>query len=106
MVGDDRPFVGALVALDPEALERWAKRHSREPMTLAQAAEDEGIIAEVQRFVDLANEQVSRAESVRKFLILDRELTEESGHVTPSQKLQRHRVIEDHSAEIERLYAR
>lgn len=106
VVGDDRPFIGALVALDPEAVDRWAAEHSRSPMSLAEAAEDEGIIAEVQRFVDLANEQVSRAESVRKFLILDRELTEASGHVTPSQKLQRHRVIEDHPEEIERLYQR
>ena len=106
VVGDDRPFIGALVALDPEAVDRWAAEHSRSPMSLAEAAEDEGIIAEVQRFMDLANEQVSRAESVRKFLILDRELTEASGHVTPSQKLQRHRVIEDHPEEIERLYQR
>lgn len=104
VVGDGKPFVAALVSLDPEALALWAQRQNRAELSLAEAAEDPKVIAEVQRFVDLANEQVSRAESVRKFLILDRELTEDTGHVTPSQKLQRHQVIADHPEDIERLY--
>ncbi len=96
VVGDGRPFVSALVTLDPDALGG---------RSLSEAAADTSLRAEVQKAVDQANEQVSRAESIRKFEILDAELSEASGHLTPSMKLQRHKVIQDFSAQIEKLYS-
>lgn len=106
VVGDNRPFVGALVTLDPEGLATWCRNCGREDLTLDQAAQDEEVRAEVQKSVDAANEHVSQAESVRKFVILDSELTEESGHLTPSLKLQRKKVMDDHAAAVEELYRR
>lgn len=106
VVGDNRPFVGALVTLDPEGLATWCKNCGRQGLTLGEAAQDEQVRAEVQKSVDAANAHVSQAESVRKFVILDNELTEESGHLTPSLKLQRKKVMDDYSAAIEELYRR
>ena len=106
VVGDNRPFVGALVTLDPDGLATWCKNCGREGLTLDQAAQDEQVHAEVQKSVDAANAHVSQAESVRKFVILDNELTEETGHLTPSLKLQRKKVMDDYSAAIEELYRR
>lgn len=106
VVGDNRPFVGALVTLDPEGLATWCRNCGREELTLDQAAQDEEVRAEVQKSVDAANEHVSQAESIRKFVILDSELTEESGHLTPSLKLQRKKVMDDHAAAVEELYRR
>ncbi|GAA4759869.1 AMP-dependent synthetase/ligase [Citricoccus nitrophenolicus] len=104
VVGDAKPFVGALVTLDPEGLAQWSSAAGIGEMSLAMASTDPRVLAEVQRAVDLANESVSQAESIRKFTILDTELTEESGHVTPSQKLQRKAVIQDFAGAIEELY--
>ena len=106
VVGDNRPFVGALVTLDPDGLATWCKNCGRQGLTLVEAAQDEQVRAEVQKSVDAANAHVSQAESVRKFVILDSELTEESGHLTPSLKLQRKKVMDDYSAAIEELYRR
>ncbi|HEY4615278.1 MAG TPA: AMP-dependent synthetase/ligase [Citricoccus sp.] len=104
VVGDGRPYVGALVALDQDGLSQWAREQGLEGMTLGEARDHPGVRAEVQKVVDAANEHVSRAESVRRFLILDAELTEESGHLTPSMKLQRKVVMADYAAAIEELY--
>ncbi|GGE66168.1 AMP-dependent synthetase/ligase [Nesterenkonia cremea] len=96
VVGDGRPFVGALVTLDAEALDG---------RSLEEAAADPTVREEIQQAVGQANERVSRAESIRKFEILSTELSEESGHLTPSMKLQRHKVIEDFSEQIEALFS-
>ena len=96
VVGDGRPFVGALVTLDTEALDG---------RSLEEAAADPAVRAEIQQAVGQANERVSRAESIRKFEIVPAELSEESGHLTPSMKLQRHKVFEDFSEEIEALFS-
>ncbi len=104
VVGDGRPYVGALVTLDPDGLSQWAKAQGLPAMTLHDACTDPQVREEVQKVVDAANEHVSRAESVRRFLILDAELTEESGHLTPSMKLQRKVVMADYAEAIEDLY--
>ncbi|MGD6978362.1 MULTISPECIES: AMP-dependent synthetase/ligase [Citricoccus] len=104
VVGDGRPYVGALVTLDPDGLAQWATAQGLPAPTLQEACTDPRVREEVQKVVDAANEQVSRAESVRRFLILDTELTEESGHLTPSLKLQRKVVMDDYAAAIEDLY--
>jgi long-chain acyl-CoA synthetase len=104
VVGDGRPYVGALVTLDPDGLAEWAKAQGLPALTLHEACTNPQVRDEVQKVVDAANEQVSRAESVRRFLILDTELTEDSGHLTPSMKLQRKVVMNDYAAAIEDLY--
>ncbi|MGY5129981.1 AMP-dependent synthetase/ligase [Streptomyces nigrescens] len=105
VVGDGRPFIGALVTLDEEFLPRWAEEHGRPAgVTPAQLAEDPQLLAAVQRAVDDGNAAVSKAESVRKFRILPTQFTEESGHVTPSLKLKRNVVAKDFAEDIEALY--
>jgi long-chain acyl-CoA synthetase len=105
VVGDGRPFVAALVTLDPDGLAHWAKTRGVPVPSLAEACVDPAVRAEVQTAVDRANESVSRAESIRKFALVDAELSEDSGHLTPSLKLQRHVVIADYAEAIDALYA-
>ncbi|MBL1088913.1 AMP-dependent synthetase/ligase [Streptomyces sp. NPDC001739] len=105
VVGDGRPFIGALITLDEEFLPRWAQEHGRPAgSTPAELATDPELLAAVQRAVDDGNAAVSQAESVRKFRILPAQFTEESGHVTPSLKLKRNVVAKDFAEEIEAIY--
>ncbi|UKY49684.1 AMP-dependent synthetase/ligase [Streptomyces inhibens] len=105
VVGDGRPFIGALVTLDEEFLPRWAEEHGHPAdVKPAEIADDPELLAAVQRAVDDGNAAVSKAESVRKFRILPAQFTEESGHVTPSLKLKRNVVAKDFAEEIEALY--
>ncbi|CAM5290398.1 MULTISPECIES: AMP-dependent synthetase/ligase [Streptomyces] len=105
VVGDGRPFVGALVTLDEEFLPRWAAEHGRPAgQGVAELSRDPELLAAVQRAVDDGNAAVSKAESVRKFRILPTQFTEESGHVTPSLKLKRNVVAKDFADEIEAIY--
>ncbi|MFG3283845.1 AMP-dependent synthetase/ligase [Streptomyces sp. NPDC048111] len=104
VVGDGRPFVGALVTLDEEFLGRWAAEHGKPLATVAALREDAELLAEVQRAVDDGNAAVSKAESVRKFRVLGAQFTEEAGHITPSLKLKRNVVAKDFAAEIEAIY--
>ncbi|NEC12237.1 AMP-binding protein [Streptomyces sp. SID8014] len=107
VVGDGRPFVGALVTVDEEFLVRWAADHGKPAgSTAASLREDPELLAEIQRAVDDGNAAVSKAESVRKFRVLPAQFTEESGHITPSLKLKRSVVLKDFADEIEAIYAR
>ena len=106
VVGDQRPFIGALVTLDPEMLPTWlANNGLPKDMSLADAAKNERVIAEVQTAVDRANKNVSRAESIRKFTILPTEWTEASGHLTPKLSIKRNVIMKDFGPEVEELYA-
>lgn len=105
VVGDGRPFVGALVTVDEEFLPRWAAEHGKpEGATVAELREDPDLLAEIQQAVDDGNAAVSKAESIRKFRILATQFTEDSGHVTPSLKLKRNVVAKDFASEIEAIY--
>jgi long-chain acyl-CoA synthetase len=104
VVGDGKPFIAALVTLDEEMYPAWAANHGLDGVTFAAARTDERVIAEVQRAVDDANTAVSKAESIRKFAILDSDFTEESGHLTPSLKLKRNVVMRDFEDEVDALY--
>ncbi|SCK27755.1 long-chain acyl-CoA synthetase [Streptomyces sp. WMMB 714] len=105
VVGDGRPFVGALLTLDEEFLPRWAEENGKSDLSRAALLQDGDLLAELQKAVDGGNALVSRAESVRKFRVLDTQFTEESGHITPSLKLKRGVVAKDFADDIETLYA-
>ncbi|MFD7239361.1 long-chain fatty acid--CoA ligase [Streptomyces syringium] len=105
VVGDGRPFVGALITLDEDFLPRWLAEHGRPAGTTpSELADDAELLADVQKAVDDGNAAVSKAESVRKFRILPAQFTEDSGHVTPSLKLKRNVVAKDFAGEIEAIY--
>ncbi len=106
VVGDQRPYVAALVTLDPEMLPTWLSNHGKPAMTALEAASDPDVTAELQRAVDAANASVSKAESIRRYAVLARDLTEASGHLTPSMKIKRSVVLADHVADVDGLYAR
>lgn len=105
-VGDQRPFISALITLDKEMLPAWLKNNNLDPeMTLEEAAQNPLVRAEVQRAVDHGNKSVSRAESIRKWVILPTEFTEASGHLTPKMSIKRDNILRDFSAEIDAMYA-
>lgn len=104
VVGDQKPFIAALLTLDEEMLPGWAANHGLEGITPAKARTDETVLAELQKAVDDANSAVSKAESIRKFVVLESDFTEESGHLTPSLKLKRNVVMRDYADEVDALY--
>ncbi|GAA2078612.1 AMP-dependent synthetase/ligase [Streptomyces albiaxialis] len=106
VVGDGRPFVGALLTVDEEFLPRWAKEHGKESLSHDALLSDPDLLAELQSAVDDGNKAVSKAESVRRFRVLKHQFTEESGHVTPSLKLKRGVVAKDFADEIEAIYTK
>ncbi len=106
VVGEGRPFIGALVTLDPDALSAWASAHHKAGRTAAELHDDPDLRAEIQAAVDDANAAVSKAESIRAWRLIDAPFTEESGHMTPTLKLKRAVVTSDFAAEIEALYTR
>ncbi|MGW4751341.1 AMP-dependent synthetase/ligase [Streptomyces chartreusis] len=105
VVGDNRPFVGALITLDPEALTHWlAVRKMPADTPPTEVIRDPRMRADVQRAVDYANEAVSRAESIRAFVLVEGEFNEDNGMLTPSLKVKRHAVTKAYADEIETLY--
>lgn len=106
VVGDQKPFVAAVLTLDEEMLPTWLRNNGLPEMTVAEAAKDERIHAELQTAVDRANQTVSRAESIRVFEVIDTDFTEENGYLTPSLKLKRNIVVKDFSEVIEGIYSR
>ena len=105
VVGDAKPYIAALITLDPEALAAWAGLNGADPgITLAEAANDERIQAEIATAVAEANKAVSQAEAIKRHTILEVDWTEEAGHLTPSLKLKRNVVMQVHASEVEALY--
>ncbi|WP_436757052.1 AMP-dependent synthetase/ligase [Streptosporangium sp. V21-05] len=105
VVGDDRPFVAALITLDVEALEQWKTANGRAGAGLAELSSDPAIVAEVQKAVDGANRFVSKAEQIKKFTVLDIDISEESGHLTPTLKIKRNIVMRDFTKQVDSLYS-
>ena len=105
VVGDQKPFISALVTLDSEMLPTWLGNNNLPTdMSLTDAAKNPAVRAEVQRAIDEANTFVSRAESIRKFTILPSEWTEASGHLTPKMSIKRGPILTDFADEIDAMY--
>ncbi|HBR89167.1 MAG TPA: long-chain fatty acid--CoA ligase, partial [Microbacterium sp.] len=106
VVGDQKPFISALITLDPEMLPTWLSNNGLPAdMALEDAAKNDAVRAEVQKAIDHANTHVSRAESIRKFTILATEWTEASGHLTPKMSIKRNVIMSDFATEIDEIYA-
>ncbi|WP_328670776.1 AMP-dependent synthetase/ligase [Streptomyces sp. NBC_00328] len=105
VLGDRRPFVSALITLDPEGIAHWRRMNGKHPVPPELVMDDPELLAILQRAVDEANRLVSRPESIRRFIVLPVDFTEEAGHLTPSMKLRRTAIEKDFSREIEALYA-
>jgi len=105
VVGDQKPYIAALITLDSEMLPVWLANNKLDArMSVADAAKHPSVIAQVQSAIDRANARVSRAESIRKFTILPVEFTEASGHLTPKMSIKRAVIMKDFANDIEALY--
>ncbi|WP_062214041.1 long-chain fatty acid--CoA ligase [Streptomyces sp. NBRC 109706] len=106
VVGEGRSYVAALITLEPEATQHWLRLRNRPRNTpFERLRADEELLAAVQQAVDHANEAVSRAESIRRFALVEGEFTEENGLLTPSLKIRRAAVAAAYAEEIEGLYS-
>ncbi|QES44832.1 long-chain fatty acid--CoA ligase [Streptomyces venezuelae] len=105
LVGNDRPYIAALVTLDAEAVEHWLTMRRKPLLPPGELVRDPDLETEVRRAVVAANTLVSQAESIRTFRILAHQFTEEHGLLTPSLKLKRKAIETVYSAEVEALYS-
>jgi long-chain acyl-CoA synthetase len=104
-VGDQQPFIAALITIDPEAFEGWKQRNGKDAAaTVADLANDPDLVSEIDLAVKEADEAVSKAEAIRKFRILPVDFTEETGELTPTLKVKRKVVAEKFADDIAALY--
>ncbi|MFE5628077.1 AMP-dependent synthetase/ligase [Streptomyces sp. NPDC056470] len=104
VVGNDRPYIAALVTMDQEAVDHWLAMQGRAPLPAADLVRDPTLETEIRRAVVAANTLVSQAESIRTFRILAHPFSEEHGLLTPSLKLKRKAIENAYAAEVEALY--
>jgi long-subunit acyl-CoA synthetase (AMP-forming) len=104
VVGDDEPYIAALLVLDPDVAPAWAVNHGIIAPSLADLAVDPGILAEVEREVEIANERFSHAEAIRRFRVLEAEWLPDSEELTPTMKLKRRGIATKYAREIAALY--
>lgn len=105
VVGDGKPFIAALITIDPENVVPWATGRGK-PTDIASLAADPDLIAEIQKAVDDANASVSKAEEIKKFSILTTDWTQESGELSLKLSLRRHIVMKNHEPDVEALYVK
>lgn len=104
VVGEQRPFVAAMIAIDEEAVRQWADDHGKGELALGELVVDVDLRAEIQLAVDDANRSVSRAESIREFAVLPHDLTIASGELTPTLKVRREVVAKTYDSVIDGIY--
>jgi long-chain acyl-CoA synthetase len=105
VVGDNKPFIAALVTLDPDAIKPWAVANKKEGASIADLTKDPTLLAVIQTAVDEANKAVSRAESIRKFTVLPVDFTIAGGQLTAKLSVKRHVVAQQFAREIDELFA-
>ncbi len=104
-VGDQQPFIAALITIDPEAFPGWKQRNGKDAgASVGDLADDPDLVAEIDLAVKEANQAVSHAESIRKFRILPVDFTEDTGELTPTLKVKRKVVAEKFATDIAALY--
>ena len=106
VVGDNQPFIAALVTIDQDALKSWIVANKKDGASLATLTNDPDLIAVVQTAIDDANKAVSKAESIRKFTILDTDFTIAGGQLTAKLSIKRHVVAQEFASEIQALFAK
>ncbi|MEY3848806.1 MAG: hypothetical protein RL602_648 [Actinomycetota bacterium] len=106
VVGDNQPFIAALVTVDPDALKAWVANNKKEGASMNDLVNDPDLIAVIQTAVDDANKAVSKAESIRKFAILPTDFTIAGGHLTAKLSVKRHVVAKEFAKEIDALFAK
>ena len=106
VVGDNQPFIAALVTIDPDALKAWVANNKKDGASMNDLVNDPDLIAVVQTAVDDANKAVSKAESIRKFTILPTDFTIAGGHLTAKLSVKRHVVAKEFAKEIEALFTK
>jgi long-chain acyl-CoA synthetase len=104
VVGDNRPYIAALVTIDPEEYPKWCQANGVEG-PLEDNRDNPALVAAVQEAVDDANRAVSKAESIRRFTILPADFTIEGGELTPTLKVKRQVIADRYAEEIEALYS-
>ena len=106
VVGDNQPFIAALVTLDPDALKAWVANNKKDGAAIGDLVNDPDLIAVIQTAVDEANKAVSKAESIRKFTLLTTDFTIAGGHLTAKLSVKRHVVAKEFAKEIDALFAK
>ena len=104
VVGDNRPFIAALITIDQDSLKSWVAANKKQGASMADLAVDPQLISVIQTAVDDANKAVSKAESIRKFRILTTDFTIAGGQLTAKLSVKRHVVAQEFAADIEALY--
>ena len=105
VIGDNRPFISALITLDPDVAPSWAKQNGIDVTDMASLAQHPDVYAEVERSVNEANQRFSQVERVKKFTILPEEWMPDSEELTPTMKLKRRGINSKYAAEIEAIYS-
>ena len=105
VVGDNKPFIAALVTIDPDAIKGWIAANKKDGAAIAALTRDPDLIAVIQTAIDEANKAVSRAESIRKFEILPTDFTIAGGQLTAKLSVKRHVVAAEFAKEIEALFS-
>ncbi|MEI7561003.1 MAG: AMP-dependent synthetase/ligase [Actinomycetes bacterium] len=105
VVGDNKPFIAALITLDPDAIKPWAVANKKEGASIAELAKDPALLAVIQTAVDETNKAVSRAESIRKFTVLPVDFSIAGGQLTAKLSVKRHVVGQQFAREIDELFA-
>ena len=110
LIGDEQPFIAALITLDPDGLASWAEEHDHDvsapDQLVAELANDDGVRSELQAAIDELNRGVSNAEQIKSFEVLDTNFTVESGELTPTMKVKRAAVMNNQSSAISHIYQR
>jgi len=105
VVGDNKPYIGALITLDQDALPQILAANNIEAAPMSELLENSDVRALVQKAVNAANDSVSNSEAIKKFVILPEDLTIDNGYLTPKMSIRRHLIVQDFAADIEALYA-